>query len=231
MKPSPKQFALDFPHRVAYGREDFLVTAANQEAVAHVDRWPNWNMPALWIYGAAASGKSHIAAVWAQKANAEILDAADLQNFNADEITTRAPHIVLDRADFIVGDKESETVLFHIYNMLKEAGRSLLLTACASAQHLQFVLPDLASRLRSCPSVAIHAPDDELLGALMVKQFHDRQLAITEEGLAYVLPRIERSFASLQDLVSRVDRRALQEKKAITVPLLRDVLMEMTAES
>ncbi|MBI1326232.1 MAG: DNA replication protein [Alphaproteobacteria bacterium] len=230
MKAAPRQFALEFPHRPAYGREDFLVTAANSEAVAFIDRWPGWNMPALWLYGPASSGKSHLAAVWAQKAAAPIISAEDLLKDTADNLSKRGAHLVVERADLIVGDREPETVLFHLYNLLKEEGRSLLLTACASPQHLQFVVPDLASRVRSCPSIAIQAPDDDLLGALMVKHFHDRQLSVPEEGIAYLLPRIERSFDALQQLVSMVDKRALQEKKPVTIPLLREVLIEISTQ-
>ena len=90
-----------------------------------------------------------------------------------------------------------------------------------------FVLPDLASRFRAAPSVAIHAPDDMLLASILTKLFADRQLSVSSDVIAYLLPRMERSFMAAQDLVERADCRALSEKRGISVPLMRLVLSDM----
>ena len=89
-----------------------------------------------------------------------------------------------------------------------------------------FALPDLASRLRAAPSVAIREPDEQLLGALLVKLFNDRQIRVGADVLHYVLPRIERSFEAVRDLVDEADRRAMVEKRKISIPLMRDLLSE-----
>ena len=61
------------------GRGDFIVVPANERAVAFLDSYPDWPAPAAALYGPPACGKSHLAAVWAQKAQARILEAADLK--------------------------------------------------------------------------------------------------------------------------------------------------------
>ena len=114
--------------------------------------------------------------------------------------------------------------MFHLYNIFKEEQRSFLLTLQEPPVRRSFALPDLASRLRAAPSVAIREPDEELLGALIVKLFNDRQVRISAEVLHYILPRIERSFEAVRNLVEQSDQRALIEKRSITVPLMRDIL-------
>jgi chromosomal replication initiation ATPase DnaA len=107
---------------------------------------------------------------------------------------------------------------------MKERGSSLLITMRSAPGQIEFGLADLASRLRAAPAVAIAPPDDTLLAEVLVKLFADRQLQIEPEMLTYILPRMERSFAAARDIADRVDRLALAEKKAISIPLLRRVL-------
>jgi chromosomal replication initiation ATPase DnaA len=85
-------------------------------------------------------------------------------------------------------------------------------------------LADLRSRLLAAPAIAVEAPDDALLGALLVKLFADRQLRISEDLIAYLLPRIERSFAAAQMVVAALDEAALAGQRAVTVRLARDIL-------
>jgi chromosomal replication initiation ATPase DnaA len=128
---------------------------------------------------------------------------------------------VLEVYGFINTD---ERALLHTYNGVAERGGHLLLTALAPPALWSLTLPDLVSRLRVAPAVAIGLPDDALLAALMVKLFTDRQIALAPEVPAYVVPRIERSFEAVAQLVDRLDRAALAERRPVTVPLVRRVL-------
>lgn len=220
------QIPLDLKHRTAYGREDFLIAPNNQDAAAWVDKWPDWPAPALLLYGPAACGKTHLSAVWAQTTEAKILTPDDISKHDAESISYMAQHIALRHADLMIGDCSSEEKLFHLYNMFKEEGRSLLLTSRAPAANLNFIVPDLASRLRAAPNIAIDRPDEMLLTAVLIKLFKDRQINITEETLNYILPRMERSFIAARDLVMQADKIALAEKRNITIPLIRDILMK-----
>lgn len=226
MQAAMTQIPLDLRHRTAYGREDFLVTGCNQEAVAWIDRWPAWPAPVLVLHGPAASGKTHLAAVWQALSGATELDAVELAESDNGLLPEQGQHFLLDPADFAIGDRAAEEVLFHLYNGLKGRGGTLLLTLRSAPQHLDFAIADLASRLRGAPCAAIAEPDDALLAAILVKMFSDRQLHLGTDVADYVLPRMERSFAAARDLVERADRLALAERKAITIPLVRRILSE-----
>lgn len=224
MNGHAEQLPLDLGHRTAMGREDFLIAPGNQDAVAWIDLWPEWPAPALVLYGPVASGKSHLAAVWCDQSGAAKVAAQELNDKTVQDIAARAEHLMIDDADTLIGDVGREKALFHLYNLFKEEKRTLLLTMQDAPVRRAFTLPDLASRLRAAPCVAIREPDDALLAAVLVKLFNDRQLRVSAEVINYILPRIERSFDAARSLIEEVDRRALSERKSITTVLLRDIL-------
>ena len=123
-----------------------------------------------------------------------------------------------------LGGPIAERALLHLYNRIAERGGHLLLTAAGPPAHWLLTLPDLVSRLRLAPAAALGMPDDALLSALMVKLFADRQVAVAPEVPAYLVPRVERTFAAVASLVERLDRAALAEGRPVTVPLARAVL-------
>lgn len=199
----PSQIPLSFPVSESYAREDFMPSDCNAEALAWIDRWPDWPYPALVIYGPAGAGKTHLAALWAE----------------------RAPeHQVIDDAHHIFGRPDAEKELFHRFNIARESAGSLLLTMDKPVAQQDILLPDLASRLRAAPQAEIAAPDDTALQAVLVKLFHDRQMKVEPEVIAYILPRVERSFAAARSLVREIDENSLSEKRSVTIPLVRGLL-------
>lgn len=221
--PHP-QIPLDLGHRTAMGRDDFLIAPSNQDAVAWIDLWPEWPAPAIILYGPVASGKSHLAAVWTKRSGAGIVAPQDLNDMSVRDIAASAMHLMIEDADGLIGQIEAEKGLFHLYNLLREEKRTMLITLQEPPIRRDFALPDLASRLRAAPTVSIREPDDVLLSAILVKLFNDRQVRVGEDVLRYILPRIERSFEAVRVLVEGADQKALIEKRAISVPLIREIL-------
>ena len=222
-----EQIPLDLPGRPALGREDFLVGPCNETAVNWIDRWPEWPAPVLILNGPAASGKTHMAAVWQERTGAEVIRPEMLISKTAEQIAGAGENIVLDGIDPWLGYREAETTLFHLYNIFKEEGRTFLVTMRMAPNHADFEIADLASRFRAAPVATIQPPDDMLLGSVLVKLFSDRQLKVGDEVIKYILPRMERSFSAARDIVALADRKALSAKRGISVHLLRDVLADM----
>jgi len=222
-----RQIPFDLGARPAYGRNDFQIGQSNAAAVGWIDRWPEWMAPVLILQGPAASGKSHLVAVWQEKSKAQRINPEWLTTKSADEIFSMGQALVIDGLDPWLGDREAETTLFHLYNMLKEEQKTMMITMRMAPSATDFVIPDLSSRFRAAPSVAIHAPDDMLLASVLVKLFSDRQLTVPSDVITYLLPRMERSFSAAQELVKCADQRALSEKRKISIPLMRQVLSDM----
>ena len=226
-----KQLPLDLGFRSTMGRTDFLIGDSNMDAVGWIDRWPQWGAPMLCIQGPPASGKSHLCSVWQRQSKAAFINPENLVKLSAQEIFESGTAIAIDGLDPWLGEREAETTLFHLYNMLREEQRTMLITMRMAPSSSDFAIPDLASRFRAAPVVTIQSPDDALLSALLVKQFADRQLKIPAEVLTYIVPRMDRSFAAARELVLLADRMALAEKGKITIPLMRRVLNELQRTS
>jgi len=204
------QLVLPLQVRSATGRADFIVAACNQAAVTFVDSFPDWPAPAAVLHGPPASGKSHLAAVWAGKANAEIIAAASLD--------ANVPDGALVVED--VGAGVAEAPLF----ALIERGAPLLITSQQPPAAWPVALPDLVSRARALLHFALWAPDDALLMGLAVKLFADRQVQVPENVVTAMIAGLERSPAAIRDFVARADAAALAAKKPITLSLIRDLL-------
>ncbi|MEM9469474.1 MAG: DnaA/Hda family protein [Pseudomonadota bacterium] len=224
MSQALEQIPLDLGHRTALGRQDFLVAPCNQDAVAWLDLWPEWPAPCLILYGPIASGKTHLGAVWSEQSAAISVKASSINENVIRDIAEMKQHVIIEDADNLIGNLEGEKGLFHLYNIFKEERRSFMMTVMEPPVRRAFALPDLASRLRAAPSVSIREPDEQLLTAVLVKLFSDRQIRVSGDVLSYILLRIERSFEAVRDLVEQADSRALIEKRKISIPLLRDIL-------
>jgi chromosomal replication initiation ATPase DnaA len=212
-----------------YAREDFVVAGGNREALAWIDRWPEWPAPALALSGPTGCGKTHLARIWAARAGAVVVDGADLEGKSVADLSdmvVATPTIVLEGAD-----RAPERALFHLYNLLRERGGHLLLTSTLPPAHWSIALPDLASRLRAAPAVAVAPPDDELLGSIILKQLGDRQLHAAAGVVQYLVSHMERSADTARLVVAALDRRALVEHREIDRRLAADVLGELSGMS
>jgi len=218
------QLPLPLGYRAALGREDFLVAPGNEEAVAWLDRWPDWPAPALLLHGPAGCGKSHLAQVFAASSGARVIKGTPGLVLHPPAVLDGVQAVVIDDADRALEAGVAEGSLFHLYNAAKEAGKHLLLTARRPASSWGIRLPDLSSRLHAAPAVAISPPDDAVMAAVLVKMFADRQLRIGTEVIAYLLRHMERSFAAARAVVDAADRLSLAERRAITIPLLKRLL-------
>lgn len=221
------QIPFDLGHRTAMGRDDFLIAPNNQDAVAWIDLWPDWPAPLLVLYGPVASGKSHLAVVWGERSNAACVNPGLLNDESIRHIASAAKHIILEDADRLIGNVEAEKGLFHLYNLFREEKRSILLTLVEPPVRRTFALPDLASRLRAAPAVAIREPDDVLLGSILVKMFNDRQIRVGHDVVNYIVLHMERSFEAARKIVEAADRRAMIEKRAVSVPLVKEIILSL----
>jgi len=217
----PRQLPLDLGHGTGYSRDDLVVSPANSEAVALVDHWPDWPSPVVVLAGPIGSGKTHLASIWREQANAVRLEGRAL----GESWPGLGDRPVL--VDDIDTGPFSEQGLFHLINTVRGAGSHLLLTARRFPSAWDVTLPDLSSRLKAAATVEIHEPDDLLLSGVITKLFSDRQVEVEPHVVQYLARRIERSLATAMRVVDRLDRMALEQKTRITRALAAEVVSAM----
>jgi chromosomal replication initiation ATPase DnaA len=205
------QLALDLPHVPALDADDFMLSDCNAEAMRLIASWPDWSARCALIAGPAGAGKSHLVNVWRKRSGAQVLSAASIEEDMVDGLETRP--LAVEDVDRFARD---ERALFHLLNLSRERGFDILLTARSLPGAWPVALDDLRSRLRSLPFAEIGAPDDALLRAVLVKLFDDRQLSAPPAVIDYLLRRMERSVDAAADLVARMDKAALAERRRIT---------------
>jgi len=193
------QAPLPFAWPVADKEEDFLLSDANRVAFDHLTRWSLWPVMATLVTGPRKSGRSLLGRIFVRKTGGRLFDDAE--------------------------DHEEEA-LVHAWNDAQARRKPLLIVADAPPPQWKIALPDLRSRLAATPHVEISAPDDALIGQLIVKLLGDRGIAAPQEVADYLVPRIERSYVSVMRVVDILDRVMLSHHRRMTVPLAKRALDE-----
>src|SRR5689334_15638740 len=200
----PRQLEFALPHAESLTRDNFLEGPANEAGLALIDAWPEWPSRTMWLAGPEGSGKSHLAAIWAEEAGARSTTAHTLSPANVPAALATGALVVEDLKPADV----DERALFHLLNLAREEQAYVLITARLLPSALQIELRDLRSRLR----------------ALLVKFCADRQLNVDESVVGYLATRIDRSYAAARAAVELLDREGLRLGRPVTRALAAEVL-------
>jgi len=184
---------------VADRDEDFLVGEANRAAFTHFTRWSSWPVMATLLTGPRKSGRSLLARIFVRKTGGRLFDRVE--------------------------DHEEEAV-FHAWNDAQARRRPLVLVGDAPPPAWAIRLPDLASRIAATPQVEIGQPDDALIAGLLIKLLADRGIAAPPELSEFLVPRIERSYVAVQNVVDTLDRESFAGRRRLTVPAARQALAD-----
>jgi len=217
---APRQLAFTLPHAESLTRDNFLEGPANAAALALIDAWPEWPSRTMMLVGPEGSGKSHLAAIWADESGARSTAAHALSAADVPDALTTGALVVEDLRPREV----DERALFHLLNLAREQAAFVRMTGRISPSAMEVDLRDLGSRLRALPTVSLSPPDEQLFRALIVKFCADRQLAIDESVVSYLVSRIERSSAAARRAIELLDGEALRQGRPVTRALAAELL-------
>ncbi len=216
----PRQLAFALPHAESLTRDNFLEGPANEAGLTLIESWPDWPNRIMLLVGEEGSGKSHLAAIWAEQSGA--------RSTSAHVLTAASVPVALATGALVVEDLKpadfDERALFHLMNLAREDGAYVLVTSRLAPSAFDVELRDLRSRLRAVPVVALSPPDDHLFRALIVKFCADRQLTIDEAVVGYLVNRIERSYVAARQAVELLDTEALRLGRPVTRALAAELL-------
>lgn len=175
-----------------------IVGTSNADAVRYLRHVATWPVRTAVLTGPRGSGRSLMGRLFARESGGRVIDG----------------HASV-----------SEEEIFHAWNAAQASGTPLLIIADAPPSEWAIALPDLASRLRAVPVLTIGEPDDCLARDLIDALFAQRGMAISPDVAAYVVPRMERSYAMIHRVVAALDASSLEKGRAISIRLTRETLL------
>lgn len=210
-----RQGFLSFDIRALQSRSDFFVANCNQEAVNFIDHFREMNVFAGLIYGEQGCGKTHLTHLFSEKGKTFFITEGQNDYIDSD-------------AELYVFELEQnfdEEFLFHVLNTVFQKKAFVLLTA--EHNQFDFKLNDLKTRFNSIPQIKILMPTKQVMDAVLIKQFTDRQWVVEPKVISYLLKNMDRSFTVLEHVVQKIDEIVCETKGKVSIALVKKVLEEL----
>ena len=215
------QKLLKFELEQNFAYDDYFVSKCNYFAFNLIETWPKWEKNVLNIYGEKFSGKSHLSEIFKRKNKAIIIKNEEINDNFFNRIRFHE-NIILDNLEYVSNEK----ILYSIFNFSEQYNKYLIINSIKAINSINFTLPDLRSRLKNCIFAKIEKPDDDMIFALVLKHFSDRQIKIEKKIIEYITKRIERSYGKIIDFIYKVDQFSLINKKPIDYKSIKKILEE-----
>ena len=213
------QLILKFPTYQAYKKEDFYVSPSNQEAYDFINNWPKWIKRIINIFGPSGSGKSHLASILKNKTSCLKIDPKELNEKIFLKFKTKEALIIEN-----LNEKISEKLLFSLWNIALQDNKYLLITSIKPISSYKFKLTDLISRVKSSLAIGIDLPGDDLISAILAKNFSDKQIKVEKKHIDYIVKRIDRSYEKISQFILTLDKYSLKKGSPFSLKLIKEVL-------
>ncbi len=213
------QLLLDFDYKTNFNEHDFYLSKSNSKAFNLINRWPDWDKKILNISGEKFSGKSHLANIFKLKSKAFLIKGNKIDNSIFKSIKLHESIIIDDFEEC-----NEEEILYSIFNLIDQDSKYLLINSLKPINEIKYRLPDLTSRSKNCLYAVIENPDDELLFAIILKNFSDRQIKIEKKIINFISSRIDRSYRKIDEFIYKIDELSLKKKKPINLKTIKEIL-------
>ena len=215
------QLLINFNLKKDYDEQDFYVSSSNKYAFNIINGWPKWLKRTVNLYGEQYSGKSHLSKIFETKTTCLNIESINFTNEILLKFKTKQA-LIIENFNFNIPEK----LLYSLINIVEQENKYLLITSLKPINKFDFKLKDLNSRINNCLFVEIGAPDDELIYALIVKNFSDRQINIDKKIIEYIIKRINRSYKDIFLFIYKVDQLSLQKGKPINLSIIKKILKQ-----
>jgi len=215
------QLLINFNLKKDYDEQDFYVSSSNKYAFNIINGWPKWLKRTVNLYGEQYSGKSHLSKIFETKTTCLNIESINFTNEILLKFKTKQA-LIVENFNFNIPEK----LLYSLINIVEQENKYLLITSLKPINKFDFKLKDLNSRINNCLFVEIGVPDDELIYALIVKNFSDRQINIDKKIIEYIIKRINRSYKDIFLFIYKVDQLSLQKGKPINLSIIKKILKQ-----
>ena len=213
------QLLLELDYKTNFNEHDFYLSKSNSNAFNFINRWPDWEKKILNISGEKFSGKSHLANIFKLKSKAFLVRGNKIDNSIFKSLKLYESIIIDDFEEC-----NEEEILYSIFNLIDQDSKYLLINSLKPINEIKYRLPDLTSRSKNCLYAVIENPDDELLFAIILKNFSDRQIKIEKKIINFIISRIDRSYRKIDEFIYKIDELSLKKKKPINLKTIKEIL-------
>ena len=213
------QLLLELDYKTNFNEHDFYLSKSNSNAFNLINRWPDWEKKILNISGEKFSGKSHLANSFKLKSKAFLVRGNKIDNSIFKSLKLYESIIIDDFEEC-----NEEEILYSIFNLIDQDNKYLLINSLKPINKIKYKLPDLASRSKNCLYAEIENPDDELLFAIILKNFSDRQINIEKKIINFIISRLDRSYRKIDEFIYKIDELSLKKKKPINFKTIKEIL-------
>ena len=213
------QLLLNFKYKQNFNYNDFYVSESNYYAFKLIEKWPMWEKNILNIFGEKFCGKTHLANIFINKNKGIKIKEEEIDN-DVFKKFKLFENIIID--DY--NNKCDEKLMYSIFNLVDQDNKYLIINSRTPINEINYELNDLKSRSKNCLFAKIDNPDDELMFAIILKSFSDRQILIDKKLIDYIIKRIDRSYGKIEEFIYKVDELSLKKKKAIDFKIIKEIL-------
>ncbi len=215
------QQLLEFDLKQNYKDEDFYVNKSNFYAFSLIEKWPRWEKNILNIHGEKYCGKTHLSNIFKKKNKAFKIKANEFnqESFKKFKIFE---NLILDDFD----EKINEKLMYTLFNIADQDRKFILINSLVPINELNFSLKDFQSRSKNCIFAKIENPDDELMFAILLKNFSDRQITIEKKLIDFIIKHIDRSYGKIYEFIYKIDEISLKKKKSIDFKIIKEALKD-----
>lgn len=203
---------------------DSFISAHNTAAVNHLRTGTAPTTP-TYLWGPAGCGKSHLLQSLLHDRqhageHAEAFDAEDPLPWSLRDDCTL---VVIDRCELL--DAPHQQAAFGLFVQAADLGARWVAAGRLPPVDLP-LRDDLRTRLAWGHVFALQSLAEHEARAVLRRQADQRGIFLGDEVMDYLLTRFSRDLKNLVSLLDRLDHYALARKRQVTVPLLRQMLLE-----
>ena len=213
------QILFKFDLKQNYKNEDFYVNKSNFFAFSLIEKWPKWEKNILNIYGEKHCGKTHLSNIFKKQHKALKMQANEFNNESLKEFKI-FENLILDDFDETIDEK----LMYTLFNIADQDNKFILINSLLPISELNFKLKDFISRTKNCLFAEIQRPDDELIFAILLKNFSDRQIDIEKKLIDFIIKHIDRSYGKICEFIYKIDEISIKKKKSIDFKIIKEAL-------
>ena len=185
----------------------------------------------LFIYGSKESGKTYLLQAMCNSYSSDnksslYMPLENAMNYGVEifESLENIQLICLDGIENVISKIEWEKAIFNLINKTLISKSRLIITSSEDLESLNFVLPDLESRLRKIEGYELTLIQDKDILDALIYISKLKSINLGDKEARYLVTYAQRNISNLVKILESLDQLSMEMKRKITIPLIKEVI-------